>query len=152
MDYTALRAELTTDPAKLGYGPLLAAGSANRVADLLNAPTQAGLGKVGITPMLIWIAKYGVMARLRAGAASSDPALASISEVALMLVNNPNIDAIDFGLPDVQAMLGALAQAGVIPADAYQELTDIATVQRSRAQVLGLGYVSADDVSRAMEG
>ena len=69
-----------------------------------------------------------------------------------MLINNPNIDAIDFGLPDVQAMLGALAQAGVIPANAYQELTGIATVQRSRAQVLGWGYVSADDVSRAMEG
>jgi hypothetical protein len=152
MDYAALRAELTTDPAKLGYGPLLAAGSANRVADLLNAPTQAGLGKVGITPMLIWIAKHGVMARLRAGAASDNAGLASISEVALMLVSNPNIDAIDFGLPDVQAMLGALVQAGVIPADAYQELTGIATVQRSRAQVLGWGHVSADDVSRAMEG
>lgn len=152
MDYDALRAELINDPAKLGYGALLAAGSANRVADALNAPTQTGLGKVGITPMLIWIAKHGVMARLRVGATVGDPALASISEAALMLVNNPNIDAIDFGLPDVQAMLGALAQAGVIPADAYQELTSIATVQRSRADVLGLGMVSSDDVSRAMEG
>ena len=152
MDYTVLRAELTNDPAGLGYGPLLAAGSANRAAALLNEPTQAGLGKVAITPMLIWIAKHGVMARLRAGTAASDPALASISEVALLIINNPNIDAIDFGLPDVQAMLGALAQAGVIPADAYQELTSIATVQRSRADVLGLGAVSADDVSKAMEG
>ena len=68
MDYTALRAELTTDPAGMGYGPLLAAGSANRVADLLNAPTQAGLGSVPITPLLEWIAAHGVMARLRAAA------------------------------------------------------------------------------------
>ena len=152
MDYTALRAELITDPAKLGYGPLLAAGSANRVAVLLNERTQQGLGSVPITPLLEWIAAHGIMARLRAAAAASDPALASISEVALMLVSNPNIDAIDFGLPDVQAMLAALVQAGVIPADAYQELTGIATVQRSRADVLGLGAVSADDVSKAMEG
>lgn len=151
MDYEVLRAELSTDPVKLGYEPLLRAGSANRVADLLNAPTQTGLGKVNITPMLIWIAKHGVMARLRAGTASSDPALSSISEVALLLINNPNIDAIDFGLPDVQTMLGALSQAGVIPSDAYQELASIATVRRSRADVLGLGTVSADDVTRAME-
>ena len=151
MDYTALRQELTTDPAKLGYGPLLAAGSANRVADLLNAPTQAGLGSVPITPLLEWIAAHGIMARLRAAAASSDAAVASIAEVALMLVSNPNIPALDLSRPRVQAMLGALAQAGVIPADAQAELMGMATTYVSRAEVLGLGAVSADDVSKAME-
>ena len=152
MDYTALRAELTTDPAKLGYGPLLAAGSANRVADLLNAPTQAGYGSVPITPLLEWIAAHGVMARLRAAAAGSNEQVASIAEVALMLVSNPNIPALDLSRPRVQAMLGALAQAGVIPAEANAELLAMAAVSVSRATVLGWGYVSADDVSRAMEG
>ena len=152
MDYTALRAELITDPAKLGYGPLLAAGSANRVAVLLNERTQQGLGSVPITPLLEWIAAHGIMARLRAAAAGTDAAVASIAEVALMLVSNPNIPALDLSRVRVQQMLGALTAAGVIPADAQTELMSMATTYVSRAEVLGLGWVSADDVSRAMEG
>ena len=147
-----LHDELTNDPEGLGYAPLLAAGSANAIADLLNAPHYDALGKVGITPMLVWIAKHGVMARLRAAAAGDNAQIASIAEVAMLLVQNPNISAIDFGLSDVQAMLAALAQAGVIPQDAYTEVLTLATVHVSRAQQLGLGTVSADDVSRAMEG
>jgi hypothetical protein len=151
MDYTALRAELTTDPAQLGYAPLLAAGSANQVAGLLNERTQQALGSVPITPLLEWIAAHGIMARLRAAAAGEDAAVASIAEVALMLVSNPNIPALDLSRVRVQQMLGALTQAGVIPADAQAELIGMATTYVSRADVLELGYVSADDVSRAME-
>ena len=152
MDYIVLRAELTTDPVRLGYGPLLAAGSANRVAALLNASTQQGLGSVPITPLLEWIAAHGIMARLRAAAAGEDAQVASIAEVALMLVSNPNIPALDLSRVRVQQMLGALTAAGVIPADAQAELMGMATTYVSRADVLGLGAVSADDVSRAMEG
>lgn len=152
MDYVALRNELTTDPTGMGYAPLQAAGSANQVADLLNAPTQQALGSVPITPLLEWIAAHGIMARLRAAAAGPDADVASIAEVALMLVSNPNIPALDLSRPRVQAMLSALTQAGVIPADAQAELLGMAMTYISRAQVLGLGYVSADDVSRAMEG
>jgi len=152
VDYDALRNELTTDPAGLGYAPLLAAGSANQVADLLNASTQQGLGSVLITPLLEWIAAHGIMARLRAAAAGEDADVASIAEVALMLVSNPNIPALDLSRPRVQAMLGALTLASVIPADAQAELLGMATTYVSRAQVLGWAYVSADDVSRAVEG
>ena len=38
MDYTALRTEIQTDPATLGYAPFIAAGSHNQVAALLDAP------------------------------------------------------------------------------------------------------------------
>ena len=57
-----------------------------------------------------------------------------------------------YGAWRVMIISGALSAAGVIPADANAELLTMAAVSVSRAQVLGLGYVSADDVSRAMEG
>ena len=38
-----LRNELTMDPHSLGYAPLLAAGSANQVAALLNEPRYEAL-------------------------------------------------------------------------------------------------------------
>jgi hypothetical protein len=147
-----LHDELSKDPQALGYAPLLAAGSANGVADLLNAPRYDALGKVGITPLLEWIAAYGVMARLRAAATGENAQVASIAEVALMLVSNPNIPALDLSRPRVQQMLGALTQAGVIPQEAHAELLALATVRVSRAQQLGFGTVTADDISRAMEG
>jgi hypothetical protein len=66
-------------------------------------------------------------------------------------VSNPNIPALDLSRVRVQQMLGALTAAAVIPVDAQAELMGMATTYVSRAQVLGMGYVSADDVSRAME-
>ena len=146
-----LRNELTLDPAGLGYAPLLADGSATQVAALLNEPRYEALGRVAITPLLEWIAVHGIMARLRAAAAGTDAQVASIAEVALMLVSNPNIPALDLSRPRVQEMLAALATAGVIPQDAHDELLALGTVRESRAQQLGLGTVTADDVSRAVE-
>ena len=147
-----LRDELTNDPAGLGYAPLLAAGSANQVAAMLNEPRYDALGSVPITPLLEWIAAHGVMARLRAAAARDNAEIASIAEVALMLVSNPNIPALDLSRPRVQAMLAALTQAGVITQGAHDELLALATVHVSRAHQLGLGHISADDVSMAVEG
>lgn len=148
---SALRNELIIDPHGLGYAPLLAAGSANQVASLLNEPRYEALGSVPITPLLEWIAVHGIMARLRAAVAGTDGQVANIAEVALMLVSNPNIPALDLSRPRVQEMLAALATAGVIPQDAHDELLELGTVPESRAQQLGLGMVSADDVSRAVE-
>lgn len=146
-----LRDELANDPEGLGYASLLAAGSDNRVADLLNEQRYETLGSVAMTPLLEWIAQYGVMARLRAAAAGENAQVASIAEVALMLVSNPNIPALDMSRPRVQQMLLVLTTAGVIPQEAHDELLQLATVQQSRAQQLGMERVSADDIGRARE-
>jgi len=152
LDYDALRTEIQTDPAQLGYGPAVATGSHNQVAALLNEQRYPAYGKVEITPVLIWLAKWGIMPRLRAAMQSDNPAIAGIAEVAMMLVSNPNIPALDVGLPEVQQMLTALVQAGVIPLEASDELLNLAATKQSRAEVLGFGTITADDVSRALEG
>ena len=146
-----LRDELTNDPESMGYDPMLAAGSHNAVAALLNEPRYETLGSIPITPLLEWIAAHGIMARLRAAAAGENAQIAGIAEVALMLVSNPNIPALDLSRPRVQTMLLTLTVAGVIPHEAHDELLALATVHVSRAQQLGLGTVTADDVSRATE-
>ena len=86
MDYTALRSEILTDPAGLGYAPFVEAGSHNQVAGLLNVPRYPSPGKVDVATALIWIAKHGLMARLRAAAQGDNAQVASIAEVALLLV------------------------------------------------------------------
>ena len=151
MDYTALHAEITDDPADLGYAPFVAAGSHNQIAELLNEPRDPGPGAIGVADALIWIAKYGMMARLRAAAQGDNAQVASIAEVALLLVQNPNIPAIDLALPDVQTMFAVLVQAGVVTADERDELFAESEVVRSRAETLGLGRVNAEDVAKALE-
>lgn len=151
-EMATLRDELTNDPVGLGYTLLLAAGSVNQVATLLNEPRYDALGSILITPLLEWIAAHGIMARLRTAAAGDSAEIASIAEVALMLVSNPNIPALDLSRPRVQQMLATLTQAGVIPQAAHDELLQLATIRVSRAQQLGLGTVTSDDVSKAMEG
>ncbi len=152
LDLDALRTEIQTDPDKLGYAPAVATGSANQVAALLNEKRYPAFGPVPITPVLIWLAKYSIMPRLRAAMQSDKPAIAGIAEVAMMLVSNPNIPALDVALPEVQQMLTALVLAGVIPLEASTELLSLAATKQSRAEVLGFGTVTADDVSKALEG
>jgi len=151
MDYAALRSELTTDPLGLGYAPLLEVGAANQVADALNEPRYPTDGPVTIERVLRWAAKYAVLPRLQLAAQSDNMALAGIAQVGLLLTQNPNIPTIDLGLEDVQQMFAALVQAEVISAAQRDELFASGVHLRSRADVLGLGYVSADDVRRAME-
>ena len=147
---STLRDELINDPEGLGYAGPLATGSHNAVADMINTPRYPALGSVEITPLLEWIADHEIMARLRTAASGGDTALASIAEVALMLVSNPNIPSLDLSRPRVQRMLGALYAGGAVSTEAYEELLDMATIQVSRAMALGLGTVAADDVSRAI--
>lgn len=152
MDYTALRTEILTDPAGLGYKPFIEAGSHNMVAALLSGPRYPATGKVDVATALIWIAKHGLMARLRAAAGGDNAQVASIAEVALLLVQNPNIPAIDLALPDVQQMFGVLVAAGVITADERDELFATSIVMQTRAELLFERNVSADDVSEALNG
>jgi hypothetical protein len=150
MDIAALRNELTTDPAGLGYAPLLDAGSANQVAAALNEPRYPTDGPITIERLLRWAAKYAVLPRLQVAAQSDNIALAGIAQVGLLLTQNPNIPEIDLGLEDVQQMFAALVEAEVISAAQRDELFASGVHLVSRADVLGLGYVSADDISRAV--
>lgn len=151
MNYDVLHDELTQDPAGLGYAPLLASGSDNAVAALLNEARYPTDGRITIERLLRWAAKYAVLPRLQQATQSENQQIAGIAQVGLLLTQNPNIPVIDLGLPDVQQMFGALVEAGVITADERDELFAAGVRLRSRAEVLGLGTVAADDVSRARE-
>lgn len=142
-----LRQELLTDPVGLGYAPLLAEGRDNAVADLLNEPRYQG--PVSTESLLIWAAKYAVIPALEDAAKSEDRQISGIAKVGLLLTQNPNIPEVKVYLTDVRNMFNALVAAGIITEDQRAELYAQQTRQRSRAEWLGLGSVTADDVARA---
>jgi hypothetical protein len=148
---SALRDELTRDPEALGYAPMLAAGSHNVVAAALNERRYPADGPITIERLLRWAAKYSVLPKLEIAAANTENIqIAGIAKVGLLIAQKSSITELDLGLEDVQQMFAALVAAGVISADERDELFAAGVRLRSRADLLGLGTVTADDVSRAV--
>ena len=52
MNYLALKNEILNDPNNLGYAPLVAAGTDQFVADILNDPSKGGTKNRGVVALL----------------------------------------------------------------------------------------------------
>lgn len=147
MDYQKLVEELKLDPEGLGYEAMLLSGSHNLIEEVINAKRFLMPGLVGIDTALIWMATHGILPKLRVASTSSNQDVAAIAEIAILLVQNPNISKIDFGIPEVQTMFGVLVSAGVISSLERDEIFNKSLVYRSRCDVLQLPYVSAQDIA-----
>jgi hypothetical protein len=138
MDYVALKTELTTDPAGLGYAAHLATGSYSPIVDLLAASRAGYTVFRGVIPAyeVINATVPAEWAALTAGEKQRYQTLTGAGEVD---VSNAN----------VRAAFAAMFAAGTATRDA---LVALASRPGSRAeQALGAGItVSADDVARAL--
>lgn len=151
MDYDILRTELTTDPTGLGYAEHIAAGSDNRIAELLNAPRGIHYVTVGMGDILIWAAQTGALRKLAAAKAHTDATVATVAETALALLTAP-LEDVDLGRAEVRQMFDMLVAGGVFTAAERDQLFAMAQRPSSRAQDLGLGVVSDVDVAIALRG
>lgn len=147
MDYNKLKQELLQDPEGIGYLALLESGAHNVIEEVLNQKQYTRYGTVGIDKTLIWLAKYGVLPRLRAASNGVNTEVASIAEIAILMVQNPNIASIDLGNTEVQTMFDVLVSAGVIQINEKDDLFAQSEVLKSRSEVLGLGFVSSGDIA-----
>lgn len=147
MDYEKLKEELKNDPSSFGYSTMLQNGSHNLIEEVLNTKQFEEFGFVGIDVALIWMAKYKILPKLRMAQQSGVDSVSAIAEIAILLVQNPNISRIDFGIPEVQAMFQALVDAGVIAEVERDELLSKSVTLKSRCEILHIPYVSAHDIS-----
>lgn len=152
LDLAVLANELRTDPAGLGYAPLLASGSDGALADLLNRQDRAGRRPVAVRDLLRWGAKSGVLADIVAASQNltAAKAIRAVSLAALKLLDR--LDTLDLDDADIRAMVDGLAAAGVLTAAQRTELLALGDAPVSRAeQLFGLGVtVSHLDVARAL--
>lgn len=159
MDDAALYAELTNDPEGLGYAALIAIGSDQGIADVLNRADRAGKREVPAGDVIRTLTLCGrwpgiVLASRRAPTDTAADAviLAAINMVEATM-HFPTFDLQDSTyLGAITAGLDALVSAGLIDANdkAIVLALDAATV--SRGQQLGLGIVSHMDVARTLRG
>lgn len=158
MDYAILANEINTDPLGLGY----AGQSDGGIAELLNTPNASYSVSASLVPLSllgIWAAKNDVRKKIEAAANDSTSPVQSICQTIRDLLQGLNGPPFDASNPDNQAMLSALAAAGVLVDDASppnslaSSLLALATKSpASRAEVLfGEGViVSHIDVAIAL--
>ncbi|HXG76456.1 MAG TPA: hypothetical protein VNJ53_07800 [Gaiellaceae bacterium] len=152
LDLAALANELRTDPAALGYAPLVASGSDAALADLLNRRNRAGRRPIAVAPLLLRAAASGVLAILTA--ASQDltkPAAVRAAALAILKVLD-RVDTLDLDDPALRGVLDGLVAAGVLTAAQRDAVVAFGNAQISRAEELfGPGtVVSHLDVARAL--
>ena len=136
MDYAALKTELKTDPANMGYAALMAIGNDVGLAALLNAP------KVGVSVPVGFIPSEQVVAALNG---SELNALTAAQKDTLRVYFTPaTVDALPGSAP--RTYLLSLFPGGTATRAALVALVDrIGT----RAEELGFGSVSSDDIARS---
>lgn len=149
----SLQAEISTDPMGIGYAAWLP-DSPGTVRELLNAKTFSLPQSIAVREIEIIglhpdgpVAGDAVLAKLEAFSATAHP-LARIVARALKALGQP--EGLDLGTESVQAMLTLLGQADALTVAEADALKSIANQPASRAEVLGLGSVTVEQVIGAI--
>ena len=138
-----LRAELDSDPAGLGYAPLVAAGDDSGLADILNDPTA---GRTALRPMRMSVFTQFLMSRsllrkIRDAEANAllPAAVRDICYGLLLLIQGASDREVDPADAATGAMIDALVSAAVVSADDKAAWLTACTVPVSRAAELWPG-------------
>lgn len=140
--------EIANDPLGLGYAALLP-NSPGRVVELLNTKNYTAIGSR-------MISERGLMAKLPMGPVAADAMLkkleaysqiqatySSVVARALKFLAMP--DGIDIGEPATQNLITLLG-TGIITEEEATQIKDLALQPASRAEVIGIGSVTEDDL------
>ena len=143
MDYAALKTEIDTGP----LATECVGQSDDNIAAILNDPRYMATKERYVTARTV-LAELGATA----GAAILDKleaASAQSSPVKWMLRFLTQDSGLDVGQTETQGCIDALAIAGVLTADEAAALKSMALLPTSRAEILGFGSVSYNDINKA---
>lgn len=138
---TTLSDELRTDPKGLGYAPLMPSAP-GMVVVLLNALTESMVKPRFITARTI-------LAECDDGAGVLDALSAAASEISAVkwaLTFLSTDSGIDVGHARTQGMIDNLVEVGAMRQTLAEQLKALAIQPASRAEVLGLGVVTEEQV------
>ena len=143
MDYAALKTEIEAGP----LAAECAGKSDDDVAAILNDKRYAATKERYVTARTV-LAELGattgatILDMLEAAATQSSP-------VKWMLKFLTQDSGLDVGQTETQGCIDALAIAGVLTTDEATALKNMALLPASRAEILGFGAVSYNDVNKA---
>lgn len=134
--------ELTNDPLGRGYSGMTDA----EAAAALNAADRPSVRPVSNKKYLKWLAGTRRKKIADAAAVHSSATVQGLAQMALDMILRADVDYVR---GDHEAMLDGLVAGGVLDADDKGALDDLADIQISRAEELGLSLVGDQHVKRA---
>ena len=144
---TALAAEISTDPAALGYAAHLP-DAPGAVCDLMNATTSTKSGVVPTAQFAIWAASTGMRAVIEDKAlAAGDPLRSAALTLRDLLAGS--MAGLDLSDAANVAGLQVWVTVGALTQENHDALVALAATPASRADVLGLPRVTFDDLVAA---
>lgn len=148
MNYAALQTEIQA-------GPLAAEcvdKSDSDIAVVLNAQTFTKRVMVPIADLQAYIYTQGTIWWDVQAAAASEIHPGYMAARAVVDLMGARFTNLDFTFPRVQAVLGGLVLTGILTETQRSDLEGMSYTPASRAEIIGLGTISAGDVSRALRG
>jgi hypothetical protein len=144
---TALRAELTSDPASRGYNVHLPNDPA-RVVELITGPVTTMTGPLRTTTAKAWAARGPYARIVDASNNAEHPCRAACLVIRDSFACG---DSIHIEEPELQAMLSLWIAHDVATQEEVDALYALAQVPASRADVLGIPAPTARDIIDAWE-
>jgi hypothetical protein len=144
MNLAALKTEIQLDPLLLGYAAFRP-NDPQHIADLMNAPSYTALKTITAAAALTWAAQGPYSAIVDASNNTTHPCRASCLVVRDTLTAGLDIHMESASLQSMFSAWKTVTPAVITPAQ-YDSLIAIATQPASRAEVLGLGAVTARNV------
>ena len=141
---SALKSEIQTDPAALGYAAFMP-GDPEHVAGLLNAPRFTAIKSITAATALTWAAQGPYAAIVDASNNVTHPCRASCLVVRDTLTAGLDVHMEDARLQTMFAAWKTVTPA-IITQVQYYALIATATQPASRAEILGFGSVTARNV------
>lgn len=147
MNYGLLKNEIDSDPLSIGYKELNGSWKSDEVIyDLINKKNIDKYGSVSISNLLIWAGKYNVFTSLKNHRNDPDP-IGNICEIGLVLLTATS--ELHLNDTNVQTLIGVLVSTNILTQTSVDELYVLSVKKVSRADILGLGNVSIEDIGKA---
>jgi len=142
-----LKSEIQSDPIRLGYSACFPASPGHAV-ELINLPMQTMIKPITAAVAMTWAASGPYAAIVDAANTANHPFRASC-----LVIRETFAAGLDIDLqhPEIQAMFAGWLAATLITQDQHDALMTVATQPASRAEVLGLDYVTESDIRLALE-
>lgn len=134
------KALLKTELAKPEYSGL----TNQQAADAINAVTVPVVGQLTRNKFYIWCARHDGLYKLQQETA---PQVRGLTMAVLALMQSDAV--IDLSDPELAGMASALVAANVFSQPQIDDLFAIATSNKSKGEIIGVGVVNAGDVAQA---
>lgn len=147
MNYDLLTAELTSDPAGIGYADMSDADAAAAIM-ASTQPARQLADRWRVKEAIYLAGRWPALVDLQA---SENADLATLARTAIAYLSDPDFERINLDYPMVETMLDMLMAVGLLTPELRAQIHAMGDTTTSRAAILGLPKMEPGHVASARQ-